>query len=234
MTSVAWQRPSRPSADRPPRVLIDGAGQATGNPYNWRRSGSRRCREPDGGRLRPRNMNRPPRRPGRVWAGTVLACTAVAIAGCAGLPPAPRPAIPPEFRAACGHPGASVTVRKVPVTIPHAGCDLTGVASPIGATVGDVPRSSGSIGTSSGLPRWSIPAPDVTVNATGPLARITREEGSRHPEWTIYIVDDIAPEAARPDHMPHGSAVARLAVPARRDAHLPRLRRQCCQASPGS
>ena len=100
----------------------------------------------------------------------MLACTAVAIAGCAGLPPAPRPAIPPEFRAACGHPGASVTVRKVPVTIPHAGCDLTGVAiSYRGYGGATVPRSSGSIGTSSGFTLVVHPGTlDVTVNATGP------------------------------------------------------------------
>ena len=106
-----------------------------------------------------------------MWAGiTVLACTAVATAGCAGGPPAPRPAIPPEFRAACGHPGASVTVRKVPVTIPHAGCDLTGVSIFYpgygGATV---PRGSGGIGTSSGFTLVVHPGTlDVTVNATGP------------------------------------------------------------------
>ena len=106
-----------------------------------------------------------------MWAGiTVLACTAVAIAGCADPPPAPRPAIPPEFRAACGHPGASVTVRKVPVTILHAGCDLTGVAiSYPGYGVATVPRGSGGIGTSSGFSLVVHPGTlDVTVNATGP------------------------------------------------------------------
>jgi hypothetical protein len=36
-------------------------------------------------------------------------------------------AVPPEFRPACGHPGSHVIVRQVPVTIPHAVCDLTGV-----------------------------------------------------------------------------------------------------------
>ena len=37
-------------------------------------------------------------------------------------------AVPPEFRPACGRPGSRVIVRQVPVTIPHALCDLTGVA----------------------------------------------------------------------------------------------------------
>ena len=36
-------------------------------------------------------------------------------------------AVPPEFRPACGRPGSHVVVRQVPVTIPHALCDLTGV-----------------------------------------------------------------------------------------------------------
>ena len=36
-------------------------------------------------------------------------------------------AVPPEFRPACGRPGSRVTVRQVPVTVPHALCDLTGV-----------------------------------------------------------------------------------------------------------
>src|ERR1700735_1515232 len=36
-------------------------------------------------------------------------------------------AVPPEFRPACGRPGARVIVRQVPVTVPHALCDLTGV-----------------------------------------------------------------------------------------------------------
>jgi hypothetical protein len=37
-------------------------------------------------------------------------------------------AVPSEFRPACGRPGSRVIVRQVPVTIPHALCDLTGVS----------------------------------------------------------------------------------------------------------
>jgi hypothetical protein len=100
----------------------------------------------------------------------VLAVLAVPIAACGSLPPDTRPAVPPEFRAACGHPGAHVTVRKVPVTIRHAGCDLTGVVISYphygGATV---PRGSGGIGTSSGFSLVVHPGTlDVTVSATGP------------------------------------------------------------------
>src|SRR5258708_9140759 len=89
---------------------------------------------------------------------------AAAAAGCASAAPPPaRPAIPPEFRAACGHPGAQVEVRKLPVTISHAACDLTGVAISYrdfgGATVPDGGGGTG-IGNSNGF--------ELTVHS-GPL-----------------------------------------------------------------
>jgi hypothetical protein len=101
---------------------------------------------------------------------TILAVTAAAIAGCRGSPPRPSAAIPPEFRAACGHPGAQVTVRKVPVTVRHADCDLTGVViSYPGYGGATVPHGSGSIGTSSGFTLEVHPGTlDVTVDVTGP------------------------------------------------------------------
>ena len=105
----------------------------------------------------------------------VLVLAAAAVAGCASAPPAPpavRPAIPPEFRAACGHPGAKVEVRTVPVTISHAACDLAGVAISYrnrgGATV---PHGGGgtSIGNSSGFELTVHPGSlDVTITVTGP------------------------------------------------------------------
>ena len=118
----------------------------------------------------------------------VLVLAAAAVAGCASAPPpvsaaptaapaspapsAARPAIPPEFRAACGHPGAKVEVRKVPVTISHAACDLTGVAISYrnrgGATV---PRGGGGtgIGNSDGFELTVHPGSlDVTITVTGP------------------------------------------------------------------
>ena len=53
--------------------------------------------------------------------------------------------VPEEFRAACGRPGSRVIVRHFPVTIPHALCDLTGVAIAYprhgGATVHATPGS---------------------------------------------------------------------------------------------
>jgi hypothetical protein len=101
---------------------------------------------------------------------TILAATAVAIAGCGGSPPGSRAAIPPEFRAACGHPGAHVTVRRVPVTVSHADCDLTGVViSYPGYGGATVPHGSGGIGTSSGFTLEVHPGTlDVTIDATGP------------------------------------------------------------------
>jgi hypothetical protein len=104
-----------------------------------------------------------------------LVLAAAAVAGCASAPSTPsavRPAIPPEFRAACGHPGAKVEVRTVPVTISHAACDLAGVAISYrnrgGATV---PHGGGGtgIGNSSGFELTVHPGSlDVTITVTGP------------------------------------------------------------------
>ncbi len=106
----------------------------------------------------------------------VLAAAAAAT-GCASAAPPPvtqpaiPPAIPPEFRAACGHPGAQVEVRKVPVTVSHAACDLTGVAISYrdfgGATV---PHGGGgtSIGNSNGFDlAVHSGSLDVTITVTG-------------------------------------------------------------------
>jgi hypothetical protein len=111
----------------------------------------------------------------------VLVLAASAVAGCASAapsapppsaPPPARPAIPPEFRAACGHPGAKVEVRKVPVTISHSACDLTGVAISYrnrgGATV---PHGGGGtgIGNSDGFELTVHSGSlDVTITVTGP------------------------------------------------------------------
>jgi hypothetical protein len=35
--------------------------------------------------------------------------------------------VPSEFATACGKPGTSIVVRKVPVIVRHRDCDLTGV-----------------------------------------------------------------------------------------------------------
>jgi hypothetical protein len=77
--------------------------------------------------------------------------------------------VPIEFRAACGHPQAHVRVLKVPVTIRHSDCDLTGVLITYrdfgGAAVS---ITTGTTGTSSGFSLTvHSGSHDVTVNAQG-------------------------------------------------------------------
>ena len=67
--------------------------------------------------------------------------------------------VPEEFRPACGRPGSHVIVRRFPVTIPHALCDLTGVAISYprhgGATVHAAPAGPVSaLGCGAGRARW--------------------------------------------------------------------------------
>lgn len=80
--------------------------------------------------------------------------------------------VPEEFRPACGRPGSHVIVRQFPVTIPHALCDLTGVAISYrnrgGATV---PHGGGGtgIGNSDGFELTVHSGSlDVTITVTGP------------------------------------------------------------------
>jgi hypothetical protein len=78
-------------------------------------------------------------------------------------------AIPPEFRPACGRPGSHVIVRQVPVTIPHALCDLTGVRLSYPRHGGAItPRPGHGIGSSLGFQvevnRLTL---DVTIRVRG-------------------------------------------------------------------
>jgi len=80
-------------------------------------------------------------------------------------------AVSPEFRAACGRPGSDVTVRQVPVTVPHALCDLTGVILSYpgrgGAVVPDAP--GGGVANSQGFQvQVDAHTQDVTVTVSGP------------------------------------------------------------------
>lgn len=77
--------------------------------------------------------------------------------------------VPPEFRPACGHPGAHVEVTKVPVTVRHAVCDLTGVLITYKDYGGAyVSIKGGSISNSSGFTLTVDPrTEDVTIDATG-------------------------------------------------------------------
>ena len=80
-------------------------------------------------------------------------------------------AVPPEFRPACGHPGSHVTVQRVPVTVPHALCDLTGVlVSYPGRGGATVPGRPGrGVANSKGLQlQVDAHTRDVTVTVTGP------------------------------------------------------------------
>jgi hypothetical protein len=79
-------------------------------------------------------------------------------------------AVPPEFRPACGRPGSRVTVRQVPVTVPHALCDLTGVTLSYPGHGGAVVPSPGvGVGNSLGC-QVEVDARtlDVTVTVAGP------------------------------------------------------------------
>jgi hypothetical protein len=79
-------------------------------------------------------------------------------------------AVPPEFRLACGRPDTHVTVGQVPVTVPHAVCDLTGVSLSFpgrgGATVPARPGSA--IENSEGFQVMvDSRTRDVTITVTG-------------------------------------------------------------------
>jgi hypothetical protein len=77
--------------------------------------------------------------------------------------------IPPEIRPACGRPGSHVTVRRVPVTIPHAHCDLTGVIlSYPGHGGATVPAPGYGVASSMGI-QLEVDARtlDVTITVSG-------------------------------------------------------------------
>jgi len=59
--------------------------------------------------------------------------------------------IPESVRAACGHPGAQAVITVVPITIPRAHCDLSGVVVLWGETGVTVPREGGVYGNWDGI-----------------------------------------------------------------------------------
>ena len=101
---------------------------------------------------------------------TAVALTGIIIVACGRFMPDNLSAVPPEFRPACGHPGAKVVVREVPVTVKHADCDLTGVViSYPGRGGAAVPAEGGvTIGNSIGF-KLSVHSGtlDVTITVTG-------------------------------------------------------------------
>ena len=78
-------------------------------------------------------------------------------------------AVPPEFRPACGRPGSRVIVRQVPVTIPHALCDLTGVTLSYPGHGGATVTAPGSCVANSKGFRLEVDAHtlDVTITVSG-------------------------------------------------------------------
>jgi hypothetical protein len=88
----------------------------------------------------------------------LVAAALLALGGCAkgaaaartplaGVPAVDMSRVPAEFRAACGRPGADVTVKTVPVTVRHADCDLTGVRITYGLAGAYVPKPGTSAST---------------------------------------------------------------------------------------
>jgi hypothetical protein len=126
-------------------------------------------------------MNTKPGRLGRnLTALTIIALAAAVTTACSSPSPS-RASVPATFRHACGHPGAKVMVTKLPVTIKHSACDLTGVSirvrGPGGAVV---PDSAGGVtgvwdtvgGRGSGSLTISVASGtlDVTITGTGSAA----------------------------------------------------------------
>ena len=63
----------------------------------------------------------------------------------------PQPALPESLRSACGHPGAQAVITVVPITVPRAQCDVTGVVVLWGETGVTVPRAGGVQGFWDGI-----------------------------------------------------------------------------------
>ena len=59
--------------------------------------------------------------------------------------------IPESLRAACVHPGAQAVITVVPITVPRAQCDLSGVVVLWGATGVTVPAEGGVHGNWDGI-----------------------------------------------------------------------------------
>jgi hypothetical protein len=98
--------------------------------------------------IRPKPRSRVTRRirVSRVRTSAVLAvlgCGFSVATACSAPNSTENPAapLPSAVRAACGHPGSTVTLERLPVTIRHADCDLTGVEVRYGMTGLTVPSS---------------------------------------------------------------------------------------------
>ena len=103
--------------------------------------------------LRQTSMTTTPGHRGRNLALPITITLAAAIATACGSHPAPaksgagaKAGIPAAFRHACGHPGAKVRVTRLPVTIKHSACNLTGVSITVHGGEGAVVPESGGVG----------------------------------------------------------------------------------------
>ena len=102
---------------------------------------------------------------------SILVTSAAAIFGvvaCGSSQHAATSPVPSEFLSACGHPGAPVTVTRLPVTVRHADCDLTGVVIRYGETGVTVPDR--------GMEAGAI-ADDFTSGGTAVFARVDANTG---------------------------------------------------------
>ena len=90
--------------------------------------------------------------------------------GCGGSAGRDLTAVPPEFRPAGGRPGSHVVVRQVPVTIPHALCDLTGVVLSYPGHGGATVTAPGEMVANSQGFHLGVDAHtlDVTITVSGP------------------------------------------------------------------
>lgn len=109
----------------------------------------------------------------------VLAVAAIlAVMACARMDVAVPPA---AFRPACGHPGTTVVVTAVPVTIGRASCDLTGVTIRYGYASVEVPASGSEVAIVDTLVYTQVPTRlmvsvdghtgDVTITSPANLTR---------------------------------------------------------------
>ena len=140
--------------------------------------------------LRQTSMTTTPGHRGRNPALLITIALAAAIATACGSHPAPAPAksraeakagVPAAFRHACGHPGAKVRVTRLPVTIKHSACNLTGVSITVHGGEGAVVPESGGVGATwdgidaadSGSLTITVAngTRDVTITGTGSALR---------------------------------------------------------------
>ena len=100
-------------------------------------------------------------KPGRI---SIALLASFAAAACAPSATPRSGQLPPEFAAACGNPGAEVTVVHVPVTIAHRDCDLRGVVVRYGVVGAIVPIEFGeAVSGAAVVAAGSSPVPALEI-----------------------------------------------------------------------